>query len=162
DDLLHERLLLLLRDGAGLLLEGRRPVLGVCGHGRQLDVDFLRDRARPRDVGGDLRDPLDFVLADDRAAREAPDAAVNHADAQAARAGTPARAGAPTAAATASAAAAAESAEAARVRACGSIVGSVGVDRRAHAAREADVGIRTARALGLAERDVREALERRG
>ena len=95
DDLLDERLFLLLRDRAGLLLERRRPVLGVGRHWRELHVYLLRDGAGPRDLGGDLGDALDLVLVDDRAAGEAPDAAVNDADAEARRTRTAAGAARP-------------------------------------------------------------------
>ena len=69
-----------------VLLQRRRPVLGIGRHRRELHVHFLRHRAGLGHFGGDAGDPLDFGLADDGAAGKAPDAAVNHADAKAGRA----------------------------------------------------------------------------
>ena len=82
-------------DGGRVLLQRRRPVLGVGRHRRELHVRFLGDRARLRDFGGDARDAPDFVFGDDRAAGEAPDAAVNDADAEARGAAAARRARAP-------------------------------------------------------------------
>src|SRR5262249_51397126 len=140
-----------LRHRRRILDQRRRPVHLVGGHRRELDVHFLRDRARLRDVCGDARDAADLVLGDDPAAGESPHAAVNHAGAAAPPAGAPAPPPPPP---PAPATAAAESAAA--VLAIGA---TVGVDAAAHAARETDVGIGAADLLRLAERDVRQALE---
>src|SRR4029079_17572286 len=86
DDLLHEVLLGVARDLVRILDDRRGPVDLIAGHGRELDVGLLGDRAGLRDVGGDARDPADLVFGDDRTAGEAPGAAVDHADAEARRA----------------------------------------------------------------------------
>src|SRR5262249_24533954 len=86
----------------------------VGRHRRELDVDLLGDGARLGDLGRDLRDPDDLVLGDDRAAGEAPDAAVDHADAEAGRLGAAAAAPATPAAAAPAAAPAATAAPPAR------------------------------------------------
>src|SRR6185503_6470880 len=106
------------------------------------------DRARPGHVRGDPRDAPQLVFGHDRAAGEAPDAAVNHADAEARRAG----------AATAAPRAAASPAAAARL----GVGSAVGVDAGVDAAREADVGVGAAGALRFGEHDVGETFEGRG
>ena len=68
-----------------ILLHLGRPVDLVGGRRRELDVDLLRDRAGLGDLGGEARDAADLVFGHDRAARESPDAAVNHAHAEAGR-----------------------------------------------------------------------------
>ena len=82
DDFLDERLLLLLRHLRGILLHRRGPVLRVRRNRREPHVDLLRDGAGLGDFGRHASDAADLVLGDDRAAREAPDAAVDHADAE--------------------------------------------------------------------------------
>ncbi len=69
--------------GHGILLDRHLPELVVRRHRREPHVALLRDRAGARDVGGDAGDALDFLGRHERAAGEAPDAAVDHADAEA-------------------------------------------------------------------------------
>ena len=129
----------------------------------------LGDRAGLGDLRGHARDAPDLVLGDNRAARESPHAAVNHADAEARRAARRRAAAAtesakPAAATTAAAAtapaatatAAAEAADAFEVA-----VAAAGVDAAVDVAREADVRVGAALRLRLEERDVRQALELR-
>src|SRR4029078_2290545 len=151
DDLLHEVLLRLPRDRVGILLDRRRPVDLVGRHGRETDVGLLGDGARPGDFGADPRNAADLVLGDDRAAGDPPGAAVNHAHAEAGRAGasrraasaapaTPAEAAAPAAAASAAAAETAALVLLSRDR-----IAAVGIHAAARRAREADVGVAAAR-----------------
>jgi hypothetical protein len=155
DDFLHESLFVFRGDGAWFLLERRRPVLGVGRHGRELHVDFLRHRAGLSDFGGDAGDPLDLGLVDDGAAGEAPDAAVNDADAKAGRAAV-APPAASTAAASASAEAAASTAESARRVAVRS---AARIHAAAHAAREPDVRVTAADPSRFRQGDICESLE---
>src|SRR5262249_23471757 len=104
------------------------------------------------------RDAADFVLGDDGAAGEAPDAAVDHADAEAGRAaptGTAAATAPPPAEAAAPAAPPQAAARGLTVRA------AAGVDAAPPPPREADVRVAAAGLLRGPERDVREALEGR-
>ncbi len=163
-DLLDERLLLLLRDLRGILDHRRRPVVGVRRHGRQPDVDFFRDGARLGDLARHPGDAPDFVLVDDGTAGEAPDAAVDHADAEACRlpaAGPFAGIAAAEAAASASPAATASAAATPAQRLRRITVSTRRVDAVVRAAREADVGIRASELLRLDERHVRHSLELR-
>src|SRR5581483_6029700 len=127
---------------------------------RELDVRLFGDRARLRDVRRDARDALDFVLGDDRAARESPDAAVDDAHAESGRAPARAAPAARAAAAAEPAEAAASAAEATEPAVAGAIGSAVRVDVAVDAAREADVGVRAADAPGFAQRDVRQPFER--
>jgi hypothetical protein len=152
------------------ILEHRRDeVLDVLLHARELDVALLGNGARARDLDREPRNATDFVLGDDRAAGEAPDAAVDHADAEAAgltfrvgwnAAATPASAtSAPAASATTPASAAAGASSATGTsRAAGRVeVRGTAGDVRVHG--EAHVGVARALLLRFAEDDVGQALE---
>src|SRR5439155_25461974 len=139
-------LLVLREDGTGFFLERRRAVLRVGRHRAELHGHLLCHCAGFCDLGGDAGDPLDFGLADNRAAGEAPDAAVYDADAEAGR--TAGATPAATSAAAPAKAAAAAAAETARGVAIGS---AVRVHPAADAAREADVRVAAADALRFRE-----------
>src|SRR5262249_10042622 len=85
DDGLRPGLLVGGRDGVQVLLHRRDVVLDVHGDGRELDVRLLGDGAGGRDFDGDAWDAAQLVPGHDRAAREAPHAAVDHAHAESAR-----------------------------------------------------------------------------
>jgi hypothetical protein len=159
DDLLHEGLLVLRGDLGRILDHRRRPVVGVGRHRCELHVGLLRDRAGLGHFGGDARDPPQFVLRHDGAARESPDAGVDHANAEPRCSRT--SAGASAAASSRAAAAAAPSAEPAPAVGV-TIAAAAGVHARADAARKADVGVGAPGLLRLAEHDVGQALEGRG
>ena len=154
----------------GFLHDRRGPVGLVRRDRREPDVGLLGDGAGAGDFGRDLRDAADFVLGDDRAAREAPGAAVDDAHAEAGRADAP-PAAAPASTAAAAAAAAAESAAAAPPprppRAAeppkSFVAGKRVAAGRVHAvvgrAGEADVGVAAAGRLRFLERDVGQPLE---
>src|SRR5688572_11250252 len=69
-----------------MLRHGRDVVLHVCLDGRELHVRLLGDRAGLGDFNRHSRYAADLVLRHDRAAGEAPDAAVDDANAKATRA----------------------------------------------------------------------------
>ncbi len=133
---------LLERDRPRVLLERHLPVLVVLLDGREPHVGLFRNRAGARDIGRDARHALDFVGRDDRTAGETPDAVVDDADAEAVGFGR-AAATAATEAVAAEAAAASEDLTVAQRQRLRAIT------------READVGVGTAEALGLRQRDIR-------
>src|SRR6185503_11917058 len=85
DDRLRPRLLVRLRDAERRLRHRGDVVLDVRRNGSKTEINLLGDRAGLGDFRRDTRDALDLVLGDDRARREAPNAAVHNADAEARR-----------------------------------------------------------------------------
>ena len=150
---------------------GVAQVLLVGRYGRELHVGALGNRAGFGDLSRHDGDAFDLVLGDDRAAREAPDAAVDDAHAEAGRATVAdcrlaasakaakpaAAASAPAASTPAAAATPASAAEAAEIVEVA--VPAVCVHAVVRGAREADVGVRAPSLFGLRQRDVSEALE---
>ena len=167
DNLLNERLLLVLRNLARVFLERARPILGIRRHRRQLHVHPLGDRARLGDFGCHPGDPADLILGDDRAAGKAPNAAVDDAHAEpggATRArGTAASEPAEsTAAATPTASAASAPASTKSTTEIFEVAVAAGrVDAAVRVSREPDVCVAAALRLGFEKGDVREALELR-
>ena len=125
----------------------------------------LGDRARLGHFGRHARDAPDLVLGDDRAAREAPDAAVDDAHAEARGAARPHSAAAAEPAAATSATPAAAPAATPAAEAAAEVVelavAAGGVHAAVGVAGEADVGVAAPLGLGLEERDVGESLELR-
>src|SRR6185437_642015 len=165
--LLYVILLGFARDGVGVLDDWRRPVSLIRGNRRQTHVDLFGDRAGFGDLGRHLCDAPDLVFADERAAGKSPGAAVNHANAEAGGAGPagalaaaasePESAAAPAEVAAPAASAPAAEAATAKVAFVVGLVAAMaaaGGDAAVDGAREPDVGVGAARALGFRERDV--------
>ena len=139
-------------------------------HRREDDVALFGDGAGLGDLGREAGNTADLVLGHDRAAREAPDPAVNHAHAEAGGAASrgfisPAKAGvsaAEIAAAATPAAAATAAASPAPAERVGEVaVPAVRVHARVGASREPDIGVRASGQLRLGKRHVSESLEPR-